>query len=361
MSVLRFDVQSARDAEVSLALQGTWDFARSPILAVLGPSGGGKTSWLRMLAGLDVPSQGFIEWGAERWFDSGSRVLVEPHARRVGMLFQELALFPHLNVRDNLAFGMKNASKEAQAKHLGELIDLLELTGLADRPVTRLSGGQRQRVALGRVLAMAPELLLLDEPLSMLDARLRQLLWSTLRQLLVRLGRPVILVTHDREEAIALADGVAVLSEGKFVQWGRTEEVFSRPANDEVARLLGLHTVMEATVESSDEGLCKLMSGIHGLSALGEAPPNSRVVALLRAEDVVLERASVTGSSVRNHLPATVTEVISERGTVRVMLDAGFPLVSRITRSAAIELAIAPGLALVASFKATALRVIARR
>ncbi|HLJ12079.1 MAG TPA: ATP-binding cassette domain-containing protein [Planctomycetaceae bacterium] len=209
------------------------------VTALIGPSGCGKTTVLRSLAGLDVPQTGRIAFGQEVWFDAGRRLSLRPQERGIGYLFQEFALFPHLTVIDNIGFGLARAARREAAHRVGELVTLLKLSGLEARYPHELSGGQQQRVALARTVASRPRLLLLDEPLSALDAPTRAELRRDLRQLLAGWAIPTLIVTHDPTEVVAFADEVVVLSDGRVRQHGPVQEVFGSPVDGDVARIVG--------------------------------------------------------------------------------------------------------------------------
>jgi iron(III) transport system ATP-binding protein len=235
------------------------DVAEGEFLTLLGPSGCGKTTTLRMIAGFEHPTSG-------RVVIAGRDVTaLKPQKREVGMVFQNYALFPHLNVWDNVEFGLRSRGvSRAEAKPKVErALALVEMEGYGARKVQALSGGQQQRVALARALAPEPPLLLLDEPLSNLDAALRERTRAELRALLKRLGMTAVFVTHDQEEAFALSDRIAVLSRGELQQLGTPEELYARPINPFVAGFLGRANFIPATVESADGGAlaCRLAAG----------------------------------------------------------------------------------------------------
>lgn len=341
------------------------DLAEARTLVLFGPSGAGKTTVLRCLAGLDSPTVGRIAFAGEAWFDARRGVDLSPQRRRVGYLPQGLGLFPHLDVRANIAFGMVDSTPTERRQRADELIELFGLAELADRRPAQLSGGQQQRVALGRALAHSPRLLLLDEPLSALDAPLRQALRGELRRLLVESRIPSLVVTHDRDEALALGDMVGVMIDGRLVQIGTALDVFDRPANEEVARVVGVDSVLPAVVDQADEGLLVLDVGGAALTAVGDYPPGSRVLLSIRAEDVTLlaepmgtEAGAASGMSARNRLGGRVVSLEPAGALVRVHLDCGFPLVAAVTRPAVEELGLHPGALVAALVKAPAVHVI---
>jgi iron(III) transport system ATP-binding protein len=204
------------------------------IAALLGPSGCGKTTTLRLIAGFERPDSGTITVGGRVL--AGPGAFVPPERRRIGVVFQDYALFPHYDVAGNVAYGLGRRGDPARVR---DVLDLVGLGGLADRPVNELSGGQQQRVALARALAPTPELILLDEPFSNLEAGLRERLREDVREILAEAGVTALFVTHDQEEALSLAERVAVMREGRIEQVGTPEEIYSRPASRWVAGFVG--------------------------------------------------------------------------------------------------------------------------
>ena len=322
---------------------------QAPVTVLFGPSGAGKTTLLRMLAGLERPESGKILFRGETWFDSSRAILLPPQQRRAGFLFQEYALFPHLSVLDNVAY----AADRARA---GALLEGFGLAELAGRKPRNISGGQQQRVALARALAAEPALLLLDEPLSALDAATRLRTRHELRRLLLDSGIPSIVVTHDRAEAIALGDWMAVMVEGQVRQTGPVQEVFRRPADAQVAQSVGVENVLPAEIAAREGGLLLLQVGNHRLYCVdtGEQAPR---YACIRAEDVVLARPGPQSSSVRNRLNGTVISVALEGPLARVEVDCGFPLVALITAQSTAELELKAGEAVCLVIKTTSVHV----
>ena len=210
---------------------------RGRLLALLGPSGCGKTTTLRLIAGFERPDGGRIVVGGRVAADRATGAYLPPERRRVGMVFQDYALFPHLDVAGNVGFGLRD--RAGRAARVGDVLELVGLAGLERRMPHELSGGQQQRVALARALAPCPEVLLLDEPFSNLDPALRARVRAELREILRRADATAIFVTHDRDEALSLADEVAVLWQGRLAQLGPPDELYRRPANLDVARFIG--------------------------------------------------------------------------------------------------------------------------
>jgi molybdate transport system ATP-binding protein len=329
------------------------------ILVLFGPSGSGKTTIVRSVAGLERPDSGAIEFGDSRWFDAASRIDVAPQERRVGYVFQDSALFPHLSVIENVAYGVR-APASRRLQRAEEWLRTLEIAELADRRTSQLSGGQTQRVALARALAADPQLLLLDEPFASLDVPTRGRLRSVLRESIRAAGIPAVLVTHDRHEAIALGDQLAVVVTGLVRQLGPVLDVFRRPADLSVARSVGVESVMPARIDRVDDGLVELRVGAAVLRAadVDRAADDREVFVCIRAEDVTLERSAPVQASARNHLPGRIVAIESEGPIERVTVDCGFPLAALITRHAREEMSLVEGAPVVAAIKATAVHLV---
>ncbi len=320
-----------------------------PAITVLfGPSGSGKTSLLRAIAGLDRPQSGTIRAGDITWLDDST--CLPPQRRQIGYIQQDDALFPHLSLRDNALFALRSLQRHEAFQRVLTLFDALGIAELADRLPSQVSGGQRQRASLARTLATQPRLLLLDEPLSALDIPSREDVRLQLRRILAGLKIHTILVTHDRADAIALGDFMAVMINGEIRQHDRTPVVFSRPADPDVARLLGVETLVEGTILSTDRGMALIRVGPIELSAVCDLP----------AEDLTLHKHAPEAQSARNHLSGRVSSIDSDGPRVRVGIDCGFPMVATITRPAAEDLALVQGSPIVASIKASAIHLIAR-
>jgi molybdate transport system ATP-binding protein len=358
---LTIDIEKRFPAQ-SIAASLTASLGPGTIVVLFGPSGSGKTTIVRCLAGLERPERGSVQFAGETWFDAAGGVAVPPQQRRVGYVFQDASLFPHLSVRRNVEYGLAELAPAARAARARTMLELVEVADLADRFPRHLSGGQSQRVALARALAPAPRLLLLDEPFAALDTPTRSRMRRLLRESTERLGIGALLVTHDRSEAIALGDQIAVLAEGRIRQVGPVLDVFRRPADLAVARSVGVDSVVAAHVERTADGLIDLLVGDARLRAadVGLEAPTGEVFACIRAEDVTLERLAPAGASARNHLPGRVVTVESEGAVERVTIDCGFPLAALITRNAREEMALHVGAAVVAAVKATAIHLVPR-
>lgn len=330
------------------------------VLILFGPSGSGKTTILRCLAGLERPDRGAIRFGSEVWLDTARGVDLPPQRRRLGYMPQDYALFPTYTVAGNIAYGLGDLAASERQRRVAETVALLRLEGMEQSRPHQLSGGQQQRVALARAIARRPALLLLDEPLSALDAPTRGSLRGELRRLLRRLAIPSVVVTHDWGEALALGDHMLVLSQGRVLQSGSPQEVFSRPGGADVARIVGVETVVEGRIVESAEGLATVQVAGATLRALAEAQTEADVFVCIRAEDVLLEATETGRISARNQLTGKVREVRRLGSLVRVELDCGFPLSAVVTRSAADDLQLAPGAPVVAAIKAGAVHLVPR-
>ena len=229
----------------------TFSLYAGELLVLLGPSGCGKTTTLRLIAGLEAPDAGRVSIGGRLVWDGASSKDVSPEHRHIGMVFQDYALFPHLTVAQNIAFGLDGWSRSQRQARVPELLELTGLTHLSEHYPYQLSGGQQQRVALARALAPAPTVIMLDEPFSNLDRQLREHLREELRELLAASGSAALFVTHDREEALALADRIAVLVEGRLVQGDLPTNLYLRPATPAVARLLGPADFLSGVAEDA--------------------------------------------------------------------------------------------------------------
>ena len=253
---------------------------RGEMIALLGSSGCGKTTLLRSIAGFVIPEAGAIR------VDGKDITRLPPEARETAMMFQSYALWPHMSVADNIGYGlrMRGWKKDAIATRVADMLKLLQLEGFGPRPVTQLSGGQRQRVALGRALAVDPHLLLLDEPMSNLDYKVRLELRHELRALQKRIGITAVYVTHDREEALTLADRIAVIDAGRIVQIGAPEEIFHRPTSAFVAGFMG-----------ADNALDVVRGGDGALKAIGEGmADDQRIRVHFRSDSARLAPAAMS-------------------------------------------------------------------
>ena len=336
------------------------DLDAGEVLALFGPSGSGKTTVLRCVAGLERPQAGSIGADGRTWFDAGRGVSLPPQHRRVGYVPQGYALFPHLSVRANIGYGVTGIGGPARERRVTGLLSSLGIATLAERRPSRLSGGERQRVAVGRALATDPVLLLLDEPLSALDEATKADVRSELGEAVRHAGTAAILVSHDPTDVLALADRVAVMVDGTVRQIGSADDVFLRPADEVIARLVGSDVLGFGVIASSTDGLVVVKLGDRQLVAVGDLPAGTRVLVSVRPEEVLLMDAMPTGTglSTRNLLPGRIAG-LEPRGTlVLVTLDSGMLMRALVTRQAVAELGLAPGSSAVAAIKAPSVHVV---
>jgi molybdate transport system ATP-binding protein len=286
------EVCLAQDAPIPLAVE--FGLASGELLALVGPSGSGKTTVLRTIAGLARPQSGRITCHGECWFDAGAEVWLTPQQRRVGLVFQDYALFPHLTAVENIALALGHCPATARTAKARALLDLVHLHGLEDRRPDELSGGQRQRVALARALAREPKALLLDEPFSAVDQMTRERLKIELVALRASLRMPIVLVTHDLDEALALADRICVLYRGRSLQTGKPEDLRLRPRSPTVARLVGQTNIFDGRLRSraclGQPGRLDWYSGTLEVADTGDWPDGARVAWMVAADHIVLHR-----------------------------------------------------------------------
>ena len=297
----------------------TLEIAKGELLSLLGPSGCGKTTTLRMIAGFVPPSSGHI------MLDGKEITRKPPHSRNIGVVFQSYALFPHLSALENVAFGlrMRHLPKARRRERARAMLDTVGLGAFADRPPGNLSGGQQQRVALARALVIEPEVLLLDEPLSNLDANLRGEMRDEIRALQQRLGITTIFVTHDQEEALSMSDRIAVMDGGLISELGRPQALCDRPRSAFTARFLGARTVIDGTSEAG-------RFQARGLSC-GGAPDGAGQIVLrasrLRLSDVPKGPLQLSGTvSTISYLGETFEiDLATASGPVRLIVPSDLP------------------------------------
>lgn len=336
------------------------------VTVVFGPSGAGKTTLLRCIAGLERPERGLIRFGEEVWFDAETGLWVPPQRRRVGFVFQDDVLFPHQTVRENVAYGLRKMARPERDRRVAEILRLLDLEALADRYPRTLSGGQRRRVALARALAPGPRLLLLDEPLTGLDVPARREIRQSIRRVLAHTGIPAVLVTHDRDEVLAVGDRMVVVLDGVIVQTGTLREVWEHPASPAVVRALGVENLLPGRVAATDASLVTVAVGDRHLFAVPtEGLRVGRDVwVLIHPRDILIEKGPLPTPegdlrvSARNRLVGRVTALVPEESILRVWLDCGFRLAAVITYPAREELGLREGDTVTAVVKASAVRLL---
>jgi spermidine/putrescine transport system ATP-binding protein len=304
-----------RFADVTAVAGINLEMQPGEFFSLLGPSGCGKTTTLRLIAGFERPDEGQI------LLDDADMAQVPPHKRNVNTVFQNYALFPHLNVFDNVAFGLryKDVGKQEIKQKVGDSLALVRLEGMQKRRPSQLSGGQQQRVALARALILNPAVLLLDEPLGALDAKLRKALQIELKALQEEVGITFIYVTHDQEEALTMSDRLAVMSDGRVEQVGTPNEVYEEPRTTYVADFLGVSNLMDARAEGpAGNGLCKVRLGDFQLMAgQGESDARGDVRIVIRPERVGLEAQGAAGE---NRVPGMVERVVYVGSILQVIV-----------------------------------------
>jgi molybdate transport system ATP-binding protein len=316
-------------------LDVSWS-AGGGVAVLFGPSGAGKTLTLQCLAGLIRPTNGRIVVDGRVFFDAVAGINLPAQARRVGYVFQGYALFPHLTVADNLGFGLRDRPRVQRERRVARVVEQLGLGGLERRYARELSGGQRQRVALGRALAIEPALLLLDEPLSALDAPLRRALRDELRELLSGVGTAAVVVTHDFTEAYRLGDRIVVYDAGRVVQAAPRAELLWQPASESVARIMGIPNVLHGTVIKATPDRIQirwrgqLLEAVNSPTHSYLPPPGAPIAFFVRPEYVRLIRKDRVVADVRHHMNLMQGEVVADEdfGTtwlLRIRLDAPGP------------------------------------
>jgi ABC-type Fe3+/spermidine/putrescine transport system ATPase subunit len=304
--------------DVSLAIE------EKEFVTLLGPSGCGKTTTLRLLAGFLVPDAGEIRVAGQ--LVSSPRTTVPPERRRMGMVFQNYAVWPHMSVFENVAFGLRVAKlgRAEIGERVARVLAAIGLDGLEDRNPAQLSGGQQQRVALARSLVVEPSILLLDEPLSNLDAKLRERMRSELKSLQRRTGITFVYVTHDQAEAMALSDRIAVFHQGVLQQCGRPREIYERPANLFVADFMGIVNRLPGEIVERGDGRVRVRVGDHVLAAIAPAAAvalSQQVTLAIRPESVRLGAATDDGPG--NRLDGSVVEATFLGNIVDYQIDVG--------------------------------------
>ncbi|MCP5372765.1 MAG: molybdenum ABC transporter ATP-binding protein [Hyphomicrobiales bacterium] len=330
------------------------------LTALFGRSGSGKTSVVNALAGLSRPDAGRIALDGRVLFDSVAGVHVPARRRRVGYVFQDARLFPHLTVRGNLAYGMKLVPPAERRLDFDAVVDLLGLGALLGRHPRTLSGGEAQRVAIGRALLASPRLLLMDEPLASLDAPRKQEILPLIERLRDQVEMPIVYVSHSLDEVIRLADTMVLLSDGAVVASGGVEELMSRLDLRPLTGRYEAGAVIGATVAEPDAGYGLTRLAFHGHSLHVprlDLPAGTGLRVRIRARDVALSLQAPTGISILNVFPGTVAaiEAAEDGPQVDVLVDVGTPLVARITRRSLTELGLAVGRPVHALVKAVAI------
>ncbi|MEA1864491.1 MAG: ABC transporter ATP-binding protein [Euryarchaeota archaeon] len=332
------------------------------MFVLLGSSGCGKTTTLSVIAGLTKEDKGDIYLNGLRINDT------PPHKRGIGFVFQNYALFPHLNVYENVEFGLKAGNKKSKRggnkTEVKRALELVGLDGFENKNPTKLSGGEQQRVALARALATEPECILMDEPLSNLDAVVRERLRHEITQLQRDIGLTSIYVTHDQVEAMALGDRIAVLNNGKVEEAGTPEKIFYKPEKEFVARFVGMKNIFDGKIAALDEdnGVAQISTGNFDLTTVFvPSSVGNRVKACVRPEEIILAKSdrNTSARSARNEIAGRITSIFPNGPLMRVLVDVDGDVMSvDITRLSARDLKLFEGDRVLLTFKATSVHVI---
>jgi len=331
------------------------------ILAVVGPNGAGKSTLLRVLGLLEAPGAGAIRWRGVPVVPGASTL---PWRRRMATAFQD-PLLCDATVAANVALGLRLRGERGDGAdgRVAAWLERLGIAHLAARPARSLSGGEAQRTSLARALVLEPEVLLLDEPFASLDPPTREALLADLERILRQGRTTTVFVTHDRQEALRLGDRIAVLMGGRLAQLDRPEVVFAAPASEDVARFMGIETILPGRVLSRRDGLAMVDVGGITVEGLGDLPEGAPVLVCLRPEDVTLARADAgrgAPTTARNHIVGRVGQLTPLGPQVRVRVDGPVAVTALITRQSRDELDLKPGDAVVATFKASAAHLLPR-
>jgi molybdenum ABC transporter ATP-binding protein len=330
---------------------------RRETLAMVGPSGAGKTSILRAVAGLLRPDEGWVRVAGRTWFDALRRVNLPPERRSVGLVFQDLALFPHLTVRRNVEYGLRGRVRgDQRGEVVAATLERFGVAHLARARPAEISGGERQRVALARAVAWDPDLLLLDEPLSALDPATKGAVAAELSHHLAELEIPAVLVSHDFADVVGLAGRIAVIEDGRIVQVGAAAELLQAPASPFVAALTGVNYFAGTAVRHGDLTEVRAAGG-SGAVFLSTDPASGPVGVVVYPWDVALSAAPVGGSP-RNALAGPVGRMAGVGNRLRVTVQSDPVIVAEVTDQARAALGLARGVPVVATWKATGTRLV---
>ena len=349
---LSFDLELPR-RDFLLRLSGSFE---TKTVGIFGRSGAGKTSFFQMLCGLLRPSEGRVVLNGRILTDSAKHIHLPPHKRRIGVVFQDKLLFPHLNIRENLLFGSRYSKKTDLS--YDDVVELLALGNLLDSMPCSVSGGEQQRAAIGRALLSGPDLLLLDEPLSAVDADLKKTILPYIKRVRDELDIPMLVISHDLEDIQALTDRIYLIEEGRNTGYGSVYDLIENCEG--FAKNARLTNIFELTcAEKSPNGLysCRVC-GIPGCSVkLPKVNSGDSFLAGLHPSDISVSLHRISGISIQNQLPGVVRKIIKVNGSVYCMVDVGRLLITKITSDAIRDMNLKPGDRVFCLFKATSLHI----
>jgi molybdate transport system ATP-binding protein len=347
--------------QVTFSLEAAFTVGQG-ISVLFGPSGAGKTTILRAIAGILTPDEGRVGVNGDVYFDSRQSINLPLGRRRVGFVFQDYLLFPHMTAMQNAAYGVREGTEKVRRAHAREMLAMLGIEHAADRYPHRLSGGEQQRVALARALASDPAALLLDEPLSAVDASTRARLLEEIVEAQRKSRVPFLYVTHAPADAVRAGDAALILEQGRVVQQGKPQEVFNAPASARAARAAGEDNILLGRVAAQqaaegitwvDAGGCRLATSYNALAV------GSRITLGIPSDDIIISRERLTQTSARNLLPGTLKRILRDAEKVELVIDCGVDLKVRVTGQAVEALGLAPGVAVYLLIKASACHLLA--
>ena len=333
------------NGRVTLTLDASFA-VRQGITVLFGPSGSGKTTILRSIAGIVTPDQGRIELGEHVYFDSETATNLPIQHRRIGFVFQDYLLFPHLTAVQNVAYAIRSATRKGRHDRAVELLDLLGIAHVSDRYPHQLSGGEQQRVALARAFGTDPAILLLDEPLSALDAATRLRLLGEIVDLQRKSRIPFLYVTHSPADAVRAGDSALILSSGRIVQEGKPAEVFNAPRNSAASQAVGGENILAGRVQDhhEHEGTSVIdLAGCELVIPFNALPKNTPVAVGIRSDDIIISRERIGQTSARNLFEGTIKQALRDGPVVDLLMFCGVDLKVRVTAQAFEALDLKPG------------------
>jgi molybdenum ABC transporter ATP-binding protein len=321
------------------------EIKRGEYFVMIGPTGAGKTILLETIAGLYQPKKGRIE------INGRDVTKEEPRKRNISIVYQDYMLFPHLTVKENIEFGLK----KERSSDLDKIVEFLDIQRILNRKPDTLSGGESQRVALARALVTKPAVLLLDEPLAALDINTREKIMRKLQQINEKMGITIIHITHERSEAIALADRMAVMNDGEILQVGTPEEVFRRPNSEFIANFVGVENLFKGeSVIDPDTGVANIE--VNKINIASTSCKSGNVFISIRPEDILVSMERIK-TSARNSYNGEIMEIIDRGAITKIVVDVGIPFVAVITKRSFEDMALKRGISVYITFKAAAVHV----